>query len=266
MAGAALASSVDIASNGLLLRLRADQGITMTGSGITTWADISGNSNNYTANTVWGAAPTYSADGFGTQNRASVDLLTGNDILMGPSLGLDCSTGVARTVFVVMQQTGTSTTGAVFGKNGSNPYGFYVEMNSSGYPYLETFGAGNVAGSATAPTDILAVCAAYDGATTNSLAWIVGNGAVGSNSATASWAGTNTWKTQIGNTSVKNSTSFVGKIAEIVVYDRALTTEELAQNVGYYKSYYLGVPEPGTFALLGMGLFGLLAYAWRKRK
>ncbi|NLF08765.1 MAG: PEP-CTERM sorting domain-containing protein [Pirellulaceae bacterium] len=26
------------------------------------------------------------------------------------------------------------------------------------------------------------------------------------------------------------------------------------------------VPEPSTFALLGMGLFGLLAYAWRKRR
>jgi hypothetical protein len=27
-----------------------------------------------------------------------------------------------------------------------------------------------------------------------------------------------------------------------------------------------GVPEPGTSVLLGMGVFGLLAYAWRKRK
>ncbi len=26
------------------------------------------------------------------------------------------------------------------------------------------------------------------------------------------------------------------------------------------------VPEPSTLALLGMGLFGLLTYAWRKRK
>lgn len=33
------------------------------------------------------------------------------------------------------------------------------------------------------------------------------------------------------------------------------------------KVSFLGqVPEPSTFALLGMGLFGLLAYAWRKRR
>ena len=29
---------------------------------------------------------------------------------------------------------------------------------------------------------------------------------------------------------------------------------------------YAAVPEPGTMALLSAGLFGLLAYAWRKRK
>ena len=43
---------------------------------------------------------------------------------------------------------------------------------------------------------------------------------------------------------------------------------------GYHVDYhYLGgnqvalvVPEPGTLALLAGGLFGLIAYAWRKRK
>ena len=29
---------------------------------------------------------------------------------------------------------------------------------------------------------------------------------------------------------------------------------------------FSAVPEPSTFVLLGTGLFGLLAYAWRKRK
>jgi len=28
----------------------------------------------------------------------------------------------------------------------------------------------------------------------------------------------------------------------------------------------LDVPEPSTFALLGLGTFGLLAYEWRRRK
>ena len=35
--------------------------------------------------------------------------------------------------------------------------------------------------------------------------------------------------------------------------------------LGRYDSV-LGVPEPGALVLLATGIFGLLAYAWRKRK
>ena len=46
---------------------------------------------------------------------------------------------------------------------------------------------------------------------------------------------------------------------------------EMDANRFYYDNFVLGdapldIPEPGTLALLGTGLLGLLAYAWRKRK
>jgi hypothetical protein len=38
------------------------------------------------------------------------------------------------------------------------------------------------------------------------------------------------------------------------------------QNVAVRNTYAAATPEPGTIVLLGTGLFGLLAYAWRKRR
>ena len=62
-----------------------------------------------------------------------------------------------------------------------------------------------------------------------------------------------------------------GDFAELLVFNRVLTDAErntvgsyLADKYGLTTAYV--VPEPNTLVLLVVGLFGLLAYAWRKRK
>lgn len=61
-----------------------------------------------------------------------------------------------------------------------------------------------------------------------------------------------------------------GFIAEVLIYDRALSDTE-KNEIGYYlgTKYNLDtsyIPEPSTLVMLATGLIGLLCYAWRKRK
>ena len=69
-----------------------------------------------------------------------------------------------------------------------------------------------------------------------------------------------------------NGRNFSGDIAEVAVYG-ALTTAQEQSIIGYLGDKYgigtpynAAVPEPSTVVLLGMGLLGLLCYAWRKGK
>jgi len=62
-----------------------------------------------------------------------------------------------------------------------------------------------------------------------------------------------------------------GDFAELLVFNRVLTDAErntvgsyLADKYGLTTAYT--IPEPGTLVLTSIGLIGLLAYAWRKRR
>jgi hypothetical protein len=61
------------------------------------------------------------------------------------------------------------------------------------------------------------------------------------------------------------STKYI--ISQVMYDENSITTSDGLIHAGYVDSASLTVvPEPGTIALLGMGVFGLLAYAWRRSR
>lgn len=57
-----------------------------------------------------------------------------------------------------------------------------------------------------------------------------------------------------------------GQIAELLVYNTALDSDQIAEVEAYLTAKYFTIPEPSALILVAMGLAGLLAYAWRKRR
>jgi large repetitive protein len=72
----------------------------------------------------------------------------------------------------------------------------------------------------------------------------------------ALWFGAN-------NGSGTPAVAFAGSLDEVAIYGYQLTGDQI---VAHYNAGITPVPEPASVVLLGCGLLGLLAYAWRKRK
>jgi hypothetical protein len=62
-----------------------------------------------------------------------------------------------------------------------------------------------------------------------------------------------------GNRGAPTGVTFNGTIDEVAVYGYAFSPSQV-------MAHFHGVPEPTSAMLLGSGLLGLLAYAWRKRR
>jgi hypothetical protein len=60
---------------------------------------------------------------------------------------------------------------------------------------------------------------------------------------------------------------FVGDIAQIVVYNRALSSSERGHVESFLNAKMaVATPEPGTIALSSSALLGMLLYAWRRKR
>ena len=130
----------DIPTANLALWLKADSGVTLSGSDVTTWADQSGNGKDATASGT--ARPTYQSGGIngmpaisfnGTTNR-----MTGSQVL----------TTHPATVFAVVQFSVGQEIGSIFQQSG---FALYRGFNSGSSLEFRIFNGVNLTSSNTIP-------------------------------------------------------------------------------------------------------------------
>jgi len=219
MAYPVLFSPTTIAS--LAIWLDASDQSTVTGtSSVTAWSDKSG-----LGNTMNGTSGHYPALTAGAQNGLSVMTFSGSQVFTGPiTLG-----GTSFTEFVVYYNTSV-TVGQAFIDDNTGPVGILAVQNGggnqfqTGFAYGSTFQTGGAyrifATNCTSPTSSSTVSVWFNGTNQNISGWnFYGHTPVAITSLT------------IG--ARKDLIYFTGKIAEIIIYNTAITAGQQQQIEGY---------------------------------
>ena len=253
----------DLITTGLQVHLDAG---TITGlndgDAVTAWADQSGNGRDMT--TVQGTAPVYASNAVNGEAAVRFD---GTGSLLASFDGNTFSTSAGTTVFVVFQTTSTSL-GALTGieAGGSNQIFLYANKFSAGGLFAGfdgSSGSNNDSQNLDGPYNggQMHLFTAYSSGTNQN--YLRADGGVETNSYNES-AGTNAaYKCGIGALT-NNDARFNGDIAELLVYNRTLTGDEIDQVEDFLLDKY-AVPEPSTWVLLSIALLACLPRWWRKR-
>lgn len=224
------------AGNGLIMWLRADMGVTTSGSNVTKWSDESGAGNN-ASQSVTGNQPTLVTNAINGLPAVNFTSSSSQFLQVPPGLA-DFTSGTS--IFAVLSPA-TFPVGARildFG-NGAASDNLLVEEPSSNAAALYTYNTSSPT-SATASNALTAnqfqLLEAIDGSAT---ARIFTNSVQQGQSTTMNNLNNiSRSKNFIGQASAGGS-YFNGKIAELLVYNRAVTPTEQAQIEGYLTNRYL---------------------------
>jgi WD40 repeat protein len=239
--------SPQISLNGLVLCLDAANIKSYSGSG-TSWTDLTGKGNNATLTN----GPTYSS-----ANCGSIVFDGVNDYVntvTATSLGIN-SASTPFTIGAWFKTTGTSEYYLFDNYNGSNDISLridggklevYLQPTVSGIINAVQFGSGynnNAWHNFTITWNGSNVLTAYaDGVN------------IGINTTTLSGSFETNAAFQIGNRPVPGAGVFSGNIAQVSVYNRALTSSEIQQNYNALRGRFIDVASSQTSDFTGFGV------------
>ena len=206
--------------SGLSLWLKGDAGITLSGSNVTAWADQSGNANNATATDT----PTLTTIGGKTFLDFTGGYFTGAELLTQPQ----------ATIMVVVNFAFGAGVAVMFSQSisGEDNIAFYTGDGSGDQLFAFYNGAGIASNAISSfnQTYLYGVtCDGTDGqlyfnSTTDSQGYI-GEFATGGTYYLGKWVG-------------GDATTIGMRLAEIIVYNRVLTTPERQQVEAYLNTKY----------------------------
>ena len=219
--------------SGLSLWLKADAGVTTSGSNVTAWADQSGNGQNATA--AGSYRPTFVSTDAQFNNKPSILFDGVGNSFVIPSINFNINTN--NSIFVAFRVS-DGETGTFLTQGGAGNYFIGITDNAL-----------NISNSNTA--GIIAAGLASDNtknivsATNNNYSFtLYQNGSqVGDTTVYNEFINDGTEMLIGGDTSTVNSGQadsywLNGKIAEIIVYNRAVTTPERQQVEAYLNTKY----------------------------
>lgn len=230
---------------GLSLWLKADTGVTLSGSNVTAWGDQSGNGNNATP---VADNPIYNISDL--NSKPTISLTSMSDyiekvfsISINP-LGVAGSTAFS-VQYVEDVCSNNDDNGPIFGNFGGSEDS--VVTHQTHYPYgpdcfvYDAFGTRLRKNEITPPINITNAWTIYSVKSTNNDWQSFANGQLMHSDPTNTYSsavGGDDTTLYIGKQTAAGTFALKGKVAEVIVYNRVLTTEERQQVEAYLNTKY----------------------------